>query len=721
MKQLLKTYFGYDQFRSLQEDIINRVLQKKDAFVLMPTGGGKSLCYQLPALKFEGLTLVISPLISLMKDQVDTLKANGIPAEFINSSLSYEEVTRIQKEARQGRIKILYIAPERLAMESFQEFLWRLKISLIAIDEAHCISEWGHDFRPDYRNLKFLKKEFPQIPMIALTATATPRVRKDIVEQLSLNQPKIFIASFNRENLSFRVVRKKRAFDKIYQLVEEYKNESIIIYCFSRRETEEIAEDLNAEGYKALPYHAGLDNVIRKKNQELFIKDEVPIIVATIAFGMGIDKPDIRLIIHASFPKTMEGYYQEVGRAGRDGLPSECILLYSYGDRRKHEYFIEEIQDPIEKRNAYEKLDQVIGYCEHDDCRRKYILNYFGEQYPKDNCQGCDTCLATKKTFDATSIARKIIVCIMKTGSRFGKNYIADVLRGSAKQQIVDNGHDQINVFGIVHDYTADEVKSIIGSLLGHGFLQKNSGMYPTLSVTSLGIKWLKQEQSLSLTQTQETLSDKEKLEFAEFAKQYDDKLFEELRVLRKQIADQDNVPPFVIFSDVTLQEMAHYYPCDKENLKRIQGVGETKLISFGEKFLAAINQYVQENNMTPREVPDNNHRQRRQAKRRLRKAKDDRYQKTKKMLSQKMTLSGIAKKQGYKERTIISHIEKLVAAEEKVELCHLRPPKERFKEIQTAFSKCGDERLRPVYELLQERYSYDELSLARVILKIDK
>ncbi len=393
MEDLLKKYFGYDKFRSMQRDIVENVLQKKDSLVLMPTGGGKSICYQIPALKFKGLTIVISPLISLMKDQVDNLKTNGINAEYINSLLSFDKIEEIKKKIQREEIKILYIAPERLALEDFKIFLTTIKISLIAIDEAHCISEWGHDFRKDYRNLKFLKTLFPNIPIIALTATATEKVRKDILKQLSLKRPKIFISSFNRENLNLIVIRKKNSFNKILNLIKEHINESIIIYCFSRKDTEKISQKLNENGFNSLPYHAGLSNKIRKQNQELFIKDKVNIIVATIAFGMGIDKPDVRLIIHHTFSKSIESYYQEIGRAGRDGLSSDCVLFYSRGDRRKHKFFIDKIQDEIIQKSALDKLEKIMDYCEKKSCRRKEILQYFGEHFPEKNCQGCDICL----------------------------------------------------------------------------------------------------------------------------------------------------------------------------------------------------------------------------------------------------------------------------------------------------------------------------------------
>ncbi len=394
MKKILKKYFGYDKFMPFQEEVIANVLDKKDTVAILPTGGGKSLCYQLPALKFEGLTLVVSPLISLMKDQVDALKINNINAEYINSSLYPKEILEIQNKILRGKVKILYVAPERLALQNFQEFLQNIKIELVAVDEAHCISEWGHDFRPDYRNLKFLKNLFPKTPIVALTATATPIVQKDIVKQLCLENAKIFIDSFDRKNLSFSIFQKQgnASLHKLVNLLQEIQQGSAIIYCFSRKDTENIAEHLQMAGFSALPYHAGLNNKIRKQTQDLFIKGKISIIVATIAFGMGINKPDVRLVVHYSFPKSIEEYYQQIGRAGRDGLPSKCVMFYSFGDKIKHEYFISKIEDIDEKYKVQGKLNQIVNYCEQRQCRRKFLLEYFGEKFPKQNCGSCDIC-----------------------------------------------------------------------------------------------------------------------------------------------------------------------------------------------------------------------------------------------------------------------------------------------------------------------------------------
>ena len=404
---VLKTRFGYDSFRPLQADIIGNVLARRDSLVLMPTGGGKSLCYQLPALVFDGLTLVISPLIALMKDQVDALNANGIAARFINSSLPASEIERVQGQVLRREVKILYAAPERLALPGFRHFLHNLDLDLIAIDEAHCISEWGHDFRPDYRNLKLLREEFPAVPVIALTATATEQVRQDIIGQLGLQQGQVFLSSFNRSNLSYSVQPKSDSWRLLLTLLRKRPNQSTIIYCFSRRDTEDLAEDLNQQGLPARPYHAGLDGETRRRTQEDFIRDRVPIIVATIAFGMGIDKPDIRLVVHYSLPKSLEGYYQETGRAGRDGVPSDCVLFFTYADKAKQDYFINQIEAEAEQRNARQKLAKMVDYAQLPTCRRRFLLEYFGEQWPAESCNGCDVCLNSAEEFDAGTIAPK--------------------------------------------------------------------------------------------------------------------------------------------------------------------------------------------------------------------------------------------------------------------------------------------------------------------------
>jgi ATP-dependent DNA helicase RecQ len=491
----LKTHFGFDAFRPLQEEIITAVLALQDTLVLMPTGGGKSLCYQLPALVFEGITLVVSPLIALMKDQVDALNGNGIAAEFFNSSQNTKDQQSVEEAVLAGKVKILYVAPERLALPGFRQFLSRLNVSLVAIDEAHCISEWGHDFRPEYRNLRDVRALFPQVPIIALTATATPQVREDIVTALALRHPRVFVSSFNRPNLHYRVRPKYNTFVSLLKLLEGYKDQSVIIYCFSRKDTEALADDLSHAGFGALPYHAGLAREKRTRVQEKFIRNEVKIIVATIAFGMGIDKSDVRLVVHMDLPKTMEAYYQETGRAGRDGLKSDCVLFYSIADRRKQDYFIDQIEDEDERDRARKKLRRVLEYCQHTGCRRRFLLEYFGEIYTTASCDACDNCVVpTADKPESVTMMQKILSAVLRTGERFGVGYICDVLRGSRNKRVLANKHDKLSVHGLLRDVPQEDIRGCISTLVRVGQLEKIDGDYPTLRVSKAGRQALKGE-----------------------------------------------------------------------------------------------------------------------------------------------------------------------------------------------------------------------------------
>ncbi len=589
MLETLKTYFGYDQFRPLQEEIIDSVMKKQDTVVLMPTGGGKSLCYQLPALLLPGITVVISPLIALMKDQVDGLVANGIAAGFLNSTLTLEASNTILQKVRHGEIKILYVSPERLAQTGFRQFLTQIQIDLFAVDEAHCISDWGHDFRPEYRNLRVLRQQFSQVPIIALTATATEKVKHDIIQELSLIQPNVFLSSFDRKNLHYSVVPKQNAFEKLVQLLEKHRGQSTIIYCFSRKDTEELAQQLKKFAFKSLAYHAGLEPDLRKQTQERFLRDDIDIIVATIAFGMGIDKPNVRLVVHYHMPKSVEGYYQETGRAGRDGLKSDCVLFYSPSDVRKHTFFLEQIRSEDEKINGYKKLNQMIEFCEHIDCRRKTLIEYFGEQWNQDKCSACDNCMVEKEQFDGTVITQKILSAILKMDEHYGVQHVSKVLVGKLEKKIQEKGHHHLSVFGIVKDFSLSQIQTLVSQLLQKRLLDKNLE-HGTLAVTNKGKIFLKEKQRIDLLRIKINSDSR----FSEFA-EYDQALFERLRRLRLKIAKEMGVAPFIVFGDVTVREMARVIPQNPEAFLSLPGVGEKKLQRFGESFLSEIYQYTLE------------------------------------------------------------------------------------------------------------------------------
>ena len=713
MLEQLKAYFGFDRFLPLQEEIITKVLAKRDTLVLMPTGGGKSLCYQLPALRLKGLTLVVSPLIALMKDQVDGLGANGVPAGLLNSTLAAQEASQVQDQARQGKIKILYVAPERLALPGFQRFLQSLDVSLIAIDEAHCISEWGHDFRPDYRNLKSLRRDFPGVPVIALTATATEPVREDIINQLGLDKPEIFISSFNRPNLTYTIQPKTEPLGSLLHLLEKHQGGSAIIYRFSRKATEETALELSERGFSALPYHAGLERDLRRETQEKFIRDQVQIVVATIAFGMGIDKPDVRLVVHYDLPKTVEGYYQETGRAGRDGLPSDCVLFYSYGDRSKQEYFISQIEDDDEREKAHNKLDQVLALCDLQTCRRAYLMEYLGESWPQTNCGGCDICLLPREEFDATEIAQKILSTVIRTGERFGVNYLVDVLRGSANKAVRTRGHHELPVFGISRDVDSDDLKEMVRSLVTNGLLAQNGGDYPTLGVSQRGHKFLKNREKLTLTRPKQAAPVRQVAFPGNRETAYDTKLFDELAALRLEIATDREVPAYQIFGNKSLQQMAFHMPQNELEFSKISGVGDAKLRDFSERFLEVINEYVEATgqpaavNRVPVSAP----------KKRVRGISMS-IRETKDLVAQGLSFEEVAEQRGISETTIRSHLERFIQEGGQVDLGHLMPPEDRRTKIAAAFKEMGEARLTPVREFLGDDYTWDELAVVRMDMR---
>ena len=609
---LLKQSFGFDSFRPLQEEIIRDALAGRDVFALLPTGGGKSLCFQLPALAREGLTVVVSPLISLMKDQVDALQASGIAATFLNSTLNASEGAKRTQGLRNGEYNLLYVAPERLMLSGFLANLKAWEVNQIAIDEAHCISEWGHDFRPEYRQLAQLRDHFPQTPVMALTATATTRVRSDILKQLRLREPRCYVASFNRPNLTYRVLPKNSAYKQLLKFVTARPDESGIVYCQSRNSTENVAARLKADGVVAEPYHAGLDARTRATNQELFLRDEVRVICATIAFGMGINKPNVRFVVHYDLPKNIEGFYQETGRAGRDGLPSECLLLFSAGDAVKYSRFIDEISNEQERKIARQQLRHMVELAESAECRRVALLRYFGEQFSEANCHACDNCLTPRETYDGTVEAQKFLSCVYrlreKSGIDFGVNQVAEVLTGAQSEKVLKWDHHQVSTYGIGKEHSRGEWILIGRELVRLGYVRQLPEKFNVLQVTDGGRRALKEREPVVMAKP----ITPPKVEKLAGEKKYrsrdagvggivcDEKLFDQLRRLRKKIADERSLPAYIIFSDVSLRQMARYYPTTDNEFARINGVGERKLADFGKVFMDSIAGYLNKN---PRKI----------------------------------------------------------------------------------------------------------------------
>ncbi|WZL72257.1 DNA helicase RecQ [Clostridiaceae bacterium 35-E11] len=586
-RKLLKKYYGYEDFRSGQEKIIDSILRGKDTFAIMPTGAGKSVCFQIPALLTEGMTLVISPLISLMKDQVDALQSSEIPATFINSSLNYQEVQRRIEEAHSGPLKLLYIAPERLESQEFCEQLKLLPIAMVAVDEAHCVSQWGHDFRPSYGYIAAFIKALPQRPIVsAFTATATEEVREDVIRLLSLQQPKVYITGFDRENLSFSVVRGVNKKDFILRYIQDNKDEVGIIYAATRKEVESLYDYLRQKGYAVGKYHAGLSPTDREKEQEAFVYDDIKIMIATNAFGMGIDKSNVRYVIHYSIPKNMEAYYQEAGRAGRDGESSECILLFSPQDVLIQKFLMEQnYLSPERAKNEYKKLQAMVDYCHTTKCLRKYILEYFGEENISDTCGNCSTCNDDSELTDITIEAQKIFSCIYRMKERFGTALVAQVLKGSKNKKVLQFGLDRLSTYGIMKEYTEKEIKDQINVLIAEGYLGLTEGQYPIVKLQNKAVPVLKNKEKVL-----------QKIQKKKAKTSVDNTLFEILRSLRKEISIREKVPPYIIFSDSSIREMSHLYPQDDRELLEIKGIGEAKLKKYGNEFLNVIKKYIEEN-----------------------------------------------------------------------------------------------------------------------------
>lgn len=709
---ILKETFGYDTFRPLQREVIENVMARRDTLAVMPTGGGKSLCYQIPSMLFDGLTVVVSPLIALMKDQVEQLRAYGVPALFLNSSLSPLEYQENMDYVKRGEVKLLYVAPETLLTPRILSLLSGLKVDCLTIDEAHCISEWGHDFRPEYRQIVQVRKQFPNAVCLALTATATSRVRQDIRSTLKFATTNEFVASFNRENLFIEVLPKRDPTQQTIEMLERYKDQSGIIYCFSRKQVDELASYLISRGYSARPYHAGLEDIDRKKNQEAFIRDDVQIIVATIAFGMGINKPNVRFVVHYDLPKSIEGYYQEIGRAGRDGLPAHCLLLYSYSDVAKLNYFMDQ-KEGEEKRVAIQHLNAIVRYAEDETtCRRKPLLNYFGEAYTADNCSNCDNCNSSPTPLtDVTIPAQKFLSCVKRADEKFGAGHIADILLGSKNEKVLRWGHDKLSTYGIGTELTQKQWMHLARQLVSMGHL-KQDGEYRTLSLTPKALESLRNRVPIYGVMPEAERAKKKEGKREEV--EYNNALFAILRQKRKEMADEAGVPPYVIFSDRTLVEMAAYYPQSETSLLKMSGVGQVKLRQYGNAFLEVVKKYCEKHGLeektkeAPREKSDANRR----------------YTIVAEAFNRGETVEELMSKYGVTVGTILDHLSRYLSAGNSLrkdsDLQSLSSASPDLQQaVFAAFDGLSPTYLKPVYDKLNGTLNYDELKILRLMYLI--
>jgi ATP-dependent DNA helicase RecQ len=706
--QALQKYYGYKDFRVSQKEVIDSILHKKDTLAIMPTGGGKSICYQIPAMLFEGLTIVISPLISLMKDQVDNIVDLGISAAYINSSLSNKSIYNIIEGLKVGNIKLLYLAPERLESEEFCQLMQTLDIAQVAIDEAHCVSQWGHDFRTSYRYIPKFINMLPQRPLVtAFTATATEEVREDIIKLIGLRNPQVFISGFDRKNLKINVLKLGDRLSYLLNYINENKEQSGIIYAATRKEVDSIYEKLEARGVSVSRYHAGLSDEDRRKNQEDFVYDRISVMVATNAFGMGIDKSNVRFVIHYNMPKNIEAYYQEIGRAGRDGEDSECIMLFSAQDVMTQKYLIEVgTQSPDRKINEYRKLQNIIDFVHHNGCLRKYILNYFGEAVDYEGCENCSSCLSDGEFVDKTVDAQKVLSCIYRMKRDFGVNTIVDVLRGSAQKKILQYKFNELTTYGIMKDYSKEYLSNFINMLISHGFISLKEGEYPTVVLNT---------QSMKVLKSQEQVVFKESVKVKKISS--DNELFDILRALRKEIASKEGVPPYFIFGDAVLKEMSTRLPVNQAQMMDISGVGQKKYEKYGELFIEEISKYAQEKNIEIAWTSVKSEKIPSEVKKREDKIKT--HEVTLNMLQENMSIKEIMEERQLTLSTLLGHIEKCLGEDRlqglTVDFAGLFS-KEVEQEVLAAIEEVGSERLTPIKKIVSDSIDFD--TIRTVIMK---
>ena len=711
-RRLLKTIFGYDDFWPLQREIIENVLARRDTLVIMPTGGGKSLCYQLPALLFDGLTVVVSPLISLMQDQVEALRQVGVAAAFLNSTLDFDSYQRITRQVRAGEVRLLYVAPETLLQPRTLALLDASQVQMLAIDEAHCISSWGHDFRPEYRQLLDVRRRYPQAVCMALTATATPRVQQDIQEILGFEEANAFVASFDRPNLHLAVQRRTDGLQQTLAFLRAHREQSGIIYCSTRRQVDALSEQLRLQGWNALPYHAGMEKVDRQRHQRQFVRDDAPIMVATIAFGMGIDKSNVRFILHYNLPQNIESYYQEIGRAGRDGLRADCLQLFNQGDMRMIRHFIDEGSES-ERAGRLQRLQAMTDYAQARECRRIPLLAYFGESYSADGCGMCDNCLRQEDEaalIDATIPAQMFLSCVKRTGEVFGKSHIIKVLRGSQSKPVLSRGHHKLSTYGIGAAYSRREWLHMAEQFIEQGLVTQDLE-HGGLSLTSKGYAVLRGEKV--------TLAPLPRAEIAPVAGtsgdvEYDRELFGRLRVLRKEIADEAGAPAYVIFSDRALQEMATYYPQTEAHFLAMNGVGRVKLERYGQRFLDLIRGYCQPRGLSerPKALP---------AAARSRKGAKRRFEEVGEFFLAGRSVAELQKMYGVRRDTIIGHLLRYRSAghalpAERVLAASRLTPEEQGA-VWEAMQQQETNQLKPLYERFGQRISYEELRILQLYL----